>query len=123
VNELPLNELVALWIDEVAAGLGGNAYVTAKLLERHRRYYAWRVPGLVCGLASTAWQGACPFCGGAFDVDGASGTWRCDDCYRRGEAYSLEFQLYGHNRPQRWEACRVAVEAVMSGEEQLGYAS
>jgi hypothetical protein len=109
----PLADQLALWIDEVAGGVGGLAFVTNRLLERHRRYFARRVPSLVASPASSTWLGVCPFCAASFEIDGVSGWWSCRQCYRRGEALSLEFQLFGKADPGRWEQCRRHAEAIM----------
>lgn len=112
-EEFPVNEWVARWIDEVADGMGGYAFAATKLTERHRRYYAARVRDLAHSLSDMAWPGTCPFCAGWFEVDGLSGWWRCLDCYRRGEMYTLEYRLFGEHDPQRWDACRQSAEELM----------
>ena len=112
--------LVAGFVDEVADGLGGNAFVATKLIERYRSYFSHRVPGLSAHPANTEWAGACPFCAGSFTVNGATGYWLCDDCFRSGEVYSMEFQLHGDRDPERWEACRLAADALMNGQAHEG---
>lgn len=114
LDQAPLNEQVAHWIDEIADGVGGYAYCNTKLLERHRRYFSRRVPHLAASLASTAWAGVCPFCAGRFQVDGLSGWWHCLSCYRRGEVYALEYQLFG-GTPSRWEGCRRDADGLLNG--------
>ncbi|MFN3431198.1 MAG: hypothetical protein ACK46X_14750 [Candidatus Sericytochromatia bacterium] len=110
-----LSEQMATWIDDVTDGVGGHALAATKLVERHRRYYARRVPGLDAPAATWRWAGCCPFCGGGFEVDALTGWWSCGGCYRRGEAYALEFQLFGRQDARRWEACQQEADWLMNG--------
>jgi hypothetical protein len=110
-----LSEQLAIWMDDVTDGIGGLALANMKLVERHRRYYTERVPGLEAPGDVWRWSGGCPFCGGRFEVDGLTGWWSCAECYRRGEAFALEYQLFGRQDPGRWEACQRQAERLMDG--------
>lgn len=104
------------WLDEIADGVGCHAVATARLLERHQRYYAQRVPDLMVLSGDKAWWGDCPLCAQLFAVDGLTGWWLCTGCGRQGEMFTLEFLLHGQEDPARWAACQQTAEALMASK-------
>lgn len=90
-------------------------YCLLKLYIRHLSYFSARVAQMRPVEGTKTWLACCPFCDGAFAIDALSGWWTCAGCGQQGEAYTLEFVLFGENLPERWEDCRRQAEQLMAG--------
>lgn len=114
---------VTLFENPTAWPLPDDANATQKSLDfcllksyvRHLGYYTARVSDVHPVEGTRTWQGRCPFCEGPLRIDALSGWSNCLVCGYQGDAYTLEFLLFGDHAPERWDDCVRQAEALMGG--------